>query len=97
MDLAGGAGWGHLMDFLLAENRPGACTSEGLDCASCIGHSASSIARVCPTLGSLGLQGLFRVLYPSPGCAIMAPSFELAYREALGMSLRMAPATATAA
>jgi hypothetical protein len=37
-----------------------------------------------PDAGSLGMQSLFRVLYPSPGCAIMAPSFELAYREALG-------------
>jgi hypothetical protein len=85
------------MDSLLADNRPGACTSQGLDCPSCIGHSASSIARVCPTLGSLGLQNLFRVLYPSPGCAIMAPAFELAYREALGTSLRRPATAATAA
>ena len=85
------------MDYLLEENRPGGCTSEGLDCASCIGYAASSIALVCPTMGSLGLQSLFRVLYPSAGCAIMAPSFELAYREALGVSLRRPAAAATAA
>lgn len=97
MVLASAAGWGYLMDFLHADNRPGGCTSEGLDCASCIGHSASSTARVCSTLGSLGLQSLFRVLYPSAGCAIMAPSFELAYREALGVSLRRPAAAATAA
>ena len=96
MDLASEA-VGYLMDCLFAENRPGTCTSEGLDCVSCIGHSASSIARVCPTMGSLGLQNLFRVLYPSAGCAIMAPAFELAYREALGVSLRRPVAAATAA
>ncbi len=85
------------MDLLFADKQPGTCTSEGLDCPSCIRHSAASIAAVCPSLGSLGLQSLFRVLYPSSGCAIMAPAFDLAYHEALGISLRRPAAAATAA
>src|SRR5581483_128367 len=69
------------MDTLWGENRPEACLSVGLDCRTCVQRSASSVATLCPGLGSAGAEELFFQIFPAPGCAPMAAAFAGAYAE----------------
>jgi hypothetical protein len=65
---------------LLIENSPETCSSLGLDCGTCIHHTAATVAKIS-RLEPNGIQQIFFQLYPSPGCRPMAHAFELAYRE----------------
>ena len=85
------------MDPWLTENRPETCLSLGLDCATCMRKTASSVARICTGLESHGIQQLFLQLYPSLGCQPMAPAFEMAYRESAGLAKPVLTAAAAAA
>jgi hypothetical protein len=71
-----------MMDYLLDENRPETCMELGLDCRTCVQKSATSVARVCHGLESVGIQRIFVRLYTSPGCGAVASAFEAAYLEA---------------
>ena len=69
------------MDLLAGEHRPETCASIGLDCRTCIQRAADSVARICSGLSRSGAKDVFFQLYPSPGCAAMAPAFEAVYLE----------------
>ena len=68
---------------LVFESSPHTCAELGLDCGGCIRQAAASVAVVCQSLDSTGVQQTFFQLFASPGCRPMAQAFELAYREAL--------------
>ncbi len=85
------------MDLLLSENWPETCAALGLDCGSCTRKSAATVAKICFGLESHGVQRVFLELYPSPGCRPMAAAFELAYREASGISTPTLTTAAAAA
>ena len=70
-----------LMDPLWDENRPESCLKVGLDCRTCVQRSASSVASVCPGLGSAGAEQVFLQIFPSEGCAPMLAAFAAAYAE----------------
>ena len=74
------------MDLLLSENWPESCATLGLDCGTCTRKAASTVAKICFGLESQGVHRIFLELYPSPGCRPMAAAFELAYRDASGLS-----------
>jgi hypothetical protein len=74
------------MDHLLGENWPETCSALGLDCGTCTRKSAATVAKICFGLEAHGVQRIFLELYPSPGCRPMAAAFEVAYREASGLS-----------
>ena len=83
---------------LVTENRPETCSSLGLDCATCIGRSASTAAAICPDLQPAGVHRIFFQLYASPGCHPMAHAFMRAYDAAAKPSKPMVVAVrATAA
>ena len=85
------------MDLLLSENWPESCSALGLDCGSCTRKSASTVAKICIGLESQGVHRIFLELYPSPGCRPMAEAFELAYRDASGVSQAPVGSAAAAA
>ena len=84
------------MDLLLTENRPETCAALGLECGTCVRKGAASVARICVGLESSGIQQLFLQLYPSVGCRVMAPTFEMAYRETSAATAMRATAFAAA-
>lgn len=67
------------MEAYIEERSPATCHSLGLDCYSCVARSAESVASVCRGVPGHGLSKIFAQLYPSAGCAPMAPAFEDAY------------------
>jgi hypothetical protein len=70
------------MDPLWDENRPESCLKVGLDCRTCVQRSASSIAAICPGLGTAGAEQVFLQIFPSDGCAPMMTAFAASYAEA---------------
>jgi len=85
------------MDLLLSENWHESCAALGLDCSSCTRKSAATVAKICFGLESKGVHRIFLELYPSPGCRPMAAAFELAYRDAAGLSQPPVNSSAAAA
>jgi len=74
------------MDLLLSENCPEMCSAVELDCGTCTRKSAATVAKICLGLEEQGVHRIFLELYPSPGCRPMAAAFQVAYREASGLS-----------
>lgn len=70
------------MDALLNERNPETCLSLGLDCQSCVGHTARNLASICRGMTPVGLSVAFVQMYPSPACAKMEVQFGAAYADA---------------
>ncbi len=70
------------MDTLLNERNPETCLSLGLDCQTCVGHTAQMLATVCRGMTPAALSSTFLQMYPSPACARMELAFGAAYAEA---------------
>jgi hypothetical protein len=70
------------MEALLNERNPETCLSLGLDCQSCVRHTAQMVASVCRGITPAALSNTFVQMYPSPACARMEFSFVTSYAEA---------------
>jgi len=70
------------MDVLLNERNPETCLSLGLDCQSCVRHTAQMLASVCRGMTPAGLSTTFVQMYPSPACARMEFAFGTSYTDA---------------
>jgi len=84
------------MDFA-TENQPETCSSLGLECGTCVGRCASTMASVCPDLQPSAVHRMFFQLFPSAGCHPMAFAFQRAYEAASSPSKPMAVAASAAA
>jgi len=71
-----------LMHTFHADRDPETCSSMGLECHSCVEHSARSVAAICGGIATTALHSTFVQLYPSPMCRPMGPAFASAYVEA---------------
>lgn len=85
------------MDLLAGDNRPETCSAMGLDCRTCIQRAAATVARICSGLSTSGAQEIFFQLYPSEGCAAMAPAFEAVYLQSVNIPAGERRAAAAAA
>ena len=70
------------MEALLNERNPETCLSLGLDCQSCVRHTAQMVASVCRGITPAALSTTFVQMYPAPACARMEFTFGTAYAEA---------------
>ena len=80
-----------MMELALALS-PIICQKLGVECDTCVCTRAHSVARISPGLCPSESARLFKVLYPSVGCAPMLDLFSTKYREEIEMTFALATA-----
>lgn len=71
---------------------PTICQKLDVECDICVCTRAHSVARISPGLCPSESARLFKVLYPSVGCAPMRDLFLTKYREEIEMTFAQATA-----
>lgn len=64
--------------------KPESCFAAGLECRSCVQHSAANLAMICRNLQVEEVRDSFFKIYPDQACLPMSRTFARAYRAADG-------------
>ena len=78
------------MNELAPALSPLICQKLGVECDSCVRSRAHSVARISPGLCPSEAAKLFKVLYPSVGCAPMRDLFLVSYRDEIEVAFTLA-------